>query len=219
MGGFYLDIIKDRQYTTQADSDARRSAQTAMYHIVQALARWLMPVLSFTAEDIWQRIPGERGDSVLLEQWYKFPSFSEKNNNAMGSVFWTQVITLREEVGKQLETLRIAGDIGSSLAAEVDLYCTSTLFDELAKLEDELRFVLITSYARIHPVSEHPADAIEMALDEKETVWISVKASAHDKCVRCWHHRKDVGIEAEHPELCGRCVENVAGAGETRRYA
>ena len=219
MGSFYLDIIKDRQYTTQADSKARRSAQTAMYHIVQALPCWLMPILSFTAEDIWQRIPGERGDSVLLEEWYELPHRVESDNNAMNQKFWQQAIAVREEVGKQLETLRVAGDIGSSLAAEVDLYCTAALYDELAKLGDELRFVLITSYARIHPESECPADAIEMTLDEKDTVWINVKASSHEKCVRCWHHREDVGAEAEHPELCGRCVENVAGVGEDRRYA
>jgi len=216
MGGFYLDIIKDRQYTTQADSLARRSAQTAMYHIVEVLARWFMPILSFTAEDVWQHIPGERGESVLLEEWYELPSQVE---GTMSMSYWSQVIRVRESVSKELEKLRGDGTIGSSLAAEVDLYCTPVLYDELLKLGDELRFVLITSYARIHPESERMGDAVEVELDDNRTVWIDVKASGYAKCVRCWHHRDDVGRHSEHPELCGRCVDNVAGAGEQRQFA
>jgi len=216
MGGFYLDIIKDRQYTTQANSLARRSAQTAMYHIAEALVRWMMPILSFTAEDIWQHIPGERGDSVLLEQWYVLPN---KVETTMDLAYWAQVTRVRESVSKELEKLRGDGTIGSSLAAEVDLYCSEPLYKELEKLGDELRFVLITSSARIYPESGRTAEAIEVVLDENLTVWIDVKASGHEKCVRCWHHRDDVGSHADHPELCGRCVENVAGTGERRQFA
>ncbi|MEQ6342337.1 MAG: isoleucine--tRNA ligase [Gammaproteobacteria bacterium] len=215
MGGFYLDIIKDRQYTTQADSHARRSAQTAMYHILEAMARWLAPVLSFTAEEIWQHMPGQRSDSVLLETWYALPSCITANE-----VNWPHVIELRRQVQTVLEGKRVAREIGSSLDAEVDLYCDEKLKEELLKLEDELRFVLITSYARVHPVEKHVdvAGAVRASSSEGELL-MKVAPSTHTKCIRCWHHREDVGSHPEHPEICGRCVENVAGNGEQRRYA
>ena len=216
MGSFYLDIIKDRQYTTQADSQARRSAQTAMYHIVHALSRWLMPVMSFTAEDIWQHIPGQRGDSVLLEEWYKLPELAE--TEALLD-YWRQVIEVREAVSKELEKLRAAGEIGSSLDAEVDLYCRPELFARLQKLGDELRFVLITSYAMLHDIGERPAEAVETRLASGESVWVRALVTQYDKCVRCWHHRLDVGSHPDHPGLCGRCVENVCGPGEQRHNA
>ncbi|HEY4732698.1 MAG TPA: isoleucine--tRNA ligase, partial [Gammaproteobacteria bacterium] len=221
MGSFYLDIIKDRQYTTQANGIPRRSAQTAMYHIVEALVRWLAPILSFTAEDIWRHIPGKRGESVFLETWYEPIEAFAANlaESGMGVKYWNEVRGIRDLVSKELERLRVAGDIGSSLDAEVDLYCDQGLFDKLVKLEDELRFVFITSYARIHAISQRSKDAIEAVLSAKESVWIQVKPSEHHKCVRCWHHREDVGSHAGHPELCGRCVGNVTGPGETRRYA
>jgi len=216
MSGFYLDIIKDRQYTTRTDSRARRSAQTAMYHIVEALARWMMPILSFTAEDIWQHIPGERGDSILLEQWYPLDTTADE---AMDLDYWQQVIMVRDAVSKELEKLRVAGAIGSSLAAEIDLYCPAELFDSLDRLGDELRFVLITSYARVQVESAAPDDAVTVTLPDGQSIKIRAVASAHGKCVRCWHHREDVGRFPEHPELCGRCVENVAGSGEQRQFA
>jgi isoleucyl-tRNA synthetase len=217
MGSFYLDIIKDRQYTTQNDSRPRRSAQTAMYHIVEALARWVMPILSFTAEDIWRHIPGERGDSILLEEWYALPAVDDE---AMGLAYWGRIIEVREAVSKELETLRASGAIGSSLAAEVDLYCDAGLFADLDRLGDELRFVLITSYARIHMDADKPADAVDVVLGDRDRrLAIRASASSHGKCVRCWHQRADVGSHAEHPQLCGRCVENVAGAGEQRQFA
>jgi isoleucyl-tRNA synthetase len=218
LGSFYLDIIKDRQYTTQADSLARRSAQTAMYHIVSALVRWLAPIVSFTAEEIWRLIPGRnRLPSVFLETWYSdvFPL----QDTAMGMSFWTTLSLVREEVNKVLEKLRGAGSIGSSLDAEVDLYCDEELLAQLGLLADELRFVLITSYARIHPSEDRPPDAIEAVLNGGQTLWLQAKVSAHPKCIRCWHHRADVGSHGEHPDLCGRCVENVTGPGERRLYA
>ena len=222
MGSLYLDIIKDRQYTTQADSIARRSAQTAMYHVVESLVRWLAPILSFTADEIWQHIPGEREATVLLSGWYAHPgSFTGEGAAAaqeMGPEFWGRVIAIREAAGKQLETLRVDGAIGSSLDAEVDLYADEDTVRLLAQLEDELRFVLITSYARVHPADDRPADAVDAGLPDTG-IWIRVAPSAHAKCIRCWHHREDVGSHPEHPEICGRCVDNVAGNGETRRYA
>ena len=202
MGSLYLDVIKDRQYTCQTDSLARRSAQTALYHIVEALVRWLAPILSFTAEDIWQHIPGERGESILLETWYEGLVASKEQTTQ-----WDSVFTIREAVSKELETLRNAGTIGSSLDAEVEIYCNETLYKQLSFLGDELRFILITSSAQIHLSTD------------SEDFELKIKASEHTKCVRCWHHREDVGTNTDHPELCGRCVENIIGEGEQREYA
>jgi isoleucyl-tRNA synthetase len=218
MGAFYLDVIKDRQYTTQADGLPRRSAQTAMYHIAEAFARWVAPVLSFTAEELWRSLPGAgRDSSVFLATWYEGLFPFEDGETDVG--FWERVVAVRDTVGKALEPLRVAGAIGSSLDAEVDLYCEPGLRRELARLGDELRFVLITSYARLYPVDEKPETALTHTLPGVGELWVSAYRSPHPKCVRCWHHREDVGSHAEHPELCGRCVENVAGEGERRRFA
>jgi isoleucyl-tRNA synthetase len=213
LGGFYLDVIKDRQYTTQADSLPRRSCQTAMYHIIEAMVRWLAPILSFTAEEIWQSMPGERAESVFLEQWYG-GLFPLDPDDRYDREFWQRVIALRERVGKAMESFRAEGN--SSLDAEVDIYCGDELKAVLDKLEDELRFVLITSEARVYPMGEKPAG---VPADGELELAIRVRASSHDKCIRCWHHREDVGSNHDHPQLCGRCVENVVGSGETRRFA
>ncbi len=217
MGGFYLDIIKDRQYTTQTDSIARRSAQTALYHIAEAMCRWLAPILSFTAEEIWSYLPGEHDDSPLLHFWYD-RLFLLDDNEPMNMVYWEQVMEARSAVSKQLESLRKENLIGSSLDAEVALYCDGHLLDALKLLGDELRFVLITSEASVDSLDNAPADSIDAEL-EGGTLKIVAITSPHAKCVRCWHHRADVGANSEHPELCGRCVENVAGDGEQRRFA
>lgn len=214
MGGFYLDITKDRQYTMQEDSLGRRSAQTATYHIVQMLARWLAPILSFTADEIWKYIPGEKSDSVFLEDWYKF-EVDEAGSNERQSK-WEMIINIRDEVNKQLETLRVEGAIGSSLDAEVDLYCDDKTYQQLSELDDELRFVLITSYARLHDQADKDKTAIE---SEIPGLSILANTSTHAKCVRCWHHREDVGVDDKHSELCHRCIENVDGEGESRLYA
>jgi isoleucyl-tRNA synthetase len=213
MGGFYLDIIKDRQYTTQADSLPRRSCQTAMYHIIEAMARWLAPILSFTADEIWREIPGKRGESVFLEAWYP-GLFGLDQGDRFDRAYWQQVIQVRNALGKALEPFRAAGN--SSLDAEVDLYCNDALHSLLNQLGDELRFVMITSEARVRPLTDKPDD---LAVSELPGLAISVHPSPQGKCVRCWHHREDVGADREHPELCGRCVTNVAGPGETRRFA
>jgi len=221
MGSFYLDIIKDRQYTTQADSVPRRSAQSAMYHVVESLVRWLAPILSFTAEEIWKHIPGSREDSVQLSSWYQLPSayYSEGEIlKQMGRDFWDRVIVVREAVSKELETLRADGKIGSSLGAEVDLYADEETMQLLKAIDDELRFVLITSYARVDTIENRPDDAVDVDI-AGVSLAIKVSASAHNKCIRCWHHREDVGTIKDHPEICGRCVENIEGAGELRRFA
>jgi isoleucyl-tRNA synthetase len=209
LGGFYLDVIKDRQYTTQEDSRARRSAQTALNHILEAMVRWLSPVLSFTAEEIWQNMPSEKSNSIFLNEWYQGLSAGYEN---------TAIDTARNInpfIRKQMEQMRGDKIIGSSLDAEVDLYCDESTYQALSQLADELRFVFITSDARIHPLDDKTSDCIEAG----DGVFVKVSKSEHEKCVRCWHHRQDVGENTEHVELCGRCVENVAGRGEQREFA
>jgi isoleucyl-tRNA synthetase len=210
MGSLYLDIIKDRQYTCQANSLARRSTQTALYHIVEALARWLAPILSFTAEEIWQYIPGQRRASIFLETWYSH-LFSISDTQV---IQWEHVFIVREAVSKELEKLRVAEAIGSSLDAEVAIYCDEPLLSKLNFLQDEWRFVLITSEARLHPANTRPDSAVAY-----QDFWVVATASSYRKCIRCWHHRVDVGQHADHPDICGRCIENVTGSGEQRRFA
>ena len=217
MGGFYLDVIKDRQYTTPADSVARRSAQTALWHIAEALVRWLMPVLSFTADEIWEHMPGERDDSVFVTEWYD--GLFALDDPHMDAAFWDGIRQLREVIAKQIETLRNAQVLGATLEAEVDLYCPEPLAARWGMLDDELRFLLITSAARVHPLEDATADALDGQLEDGSRFRFTVQPSRHAKCVRCWHRRPDVGADAAHPELCGRCVSNVAGHGEQRRFA
>ncbi|MHA7879891.1 MAG: isoleucine--tRNA ligase [Saccharospirillum sp.] len=215
MGGFYLDIIKDRQYTTQADSLARRSCQTALYHVLEALVRWIAPILSFTADELWQVIPGERSVSVFEHTWYE-GLFRLHDAEPMNAHFWARVQAVKEGVNKVLELARNEGRVGGSLKAEVTLYCDSELRGLLNELGEELRFVTLTSEARLAPLAEADDQAVATDL---EGLKVRVVASEHQKCTRCWHQRPDVGQHPEHPELCGRCVENVSGAGEVRHYA
>jgi isoleucyl-tRNA synthetase len=213
MSSFYLDIIKDRQYTCRRHSPARRSAQTAMHHIVEALVRWIAPIMSFTAEEIWGYMPGKRSPSVFLETWYD--ALPEKP--ATVKFAWDEILRVREAVSKELEKLRVTGSIGKALEAEVDLYCSPELQALLSMLEDELRFVFIVSATRLHPLAKKPTEAVEAA--GIEGLWIRVSPSTYPKCGRCWHRRSDVGANKKHPALCGRCVTNVDGPGEDRRYA
>ena len=217
MSALFLDIIKDRLYTTQSDSLPRRSAQTAMYHILEAMTRWIAPILTFTAEEIWTEIPGAREESVLMSQWYQglesMPADDKFNRS-----YWSRLIELRAQVSRQLEQLRKAGEIGSSLEAVVRLFVPEKLYAELLPMENELRFVFITSEASIHPLADQPSDAASGSVDD-QAIYIAVRASSHEKCVRCWHRRADIGMAPSHPEICGRCVVNVVGKGETRKYA
>jgi len=218
LGSFYLDIIKDRQYTAPANSRIRRSAQTAMYHVVEALVRWLAPIMSFTAEEIWQHLPQRTVDSVFLSTWHPFPEQRTYSSDS-GLDFWTTLMSLRAAVSKELEKLRVAGAIGSSLDARVTLYCGNVLFELLARVQDELRFVLITSEAEIEPHLRKPEGAVPGPAVANSELWIVAEPSDAPKCVRCWHHRVDVGTVDEHPQLCARCVENLGEPGESRRFA
>ncbi|QJD59074.1 isoleucine--tRNA ligase [Pseudomonas sp. gcc21] len=215
LGGFYLDIIKDRQYTTGADSTARRSCQTAMYHIAEALVRWIAPILSFTAEELWQYLPGERNESVMLNTWYE--GLSEMPADvSLDRAFWEQVMEVKVAVNKEMETQRNAKVIGGNLQAEVTLFADDALHTSLAKLGDELRFVLITSRADLAPLSEAGDTAVQTELPGLK---LSLVKSGHGKCARCWHFLADVGKHAAHPEICGRCVSNIEGPGEVREHA
>jgi isoleucyl-tRNA synthetase len=215
LGGFYLDIIKDRQYTTAADSVARRSCQSALFHIAEALVRWIAPVLSFTADELWQYLPGERNESVMLNGWYQ--GLSELPQDfELSREFWERVMAVKVAVNKEMEGLRAAKAIGGNLQAEVTLYAEDSLIADLNKLSNELRFVLITSTAALAPLADAPADAVDT---EVPGLKLKIVKSAHPKCGRCWHHREDVGVNPAHPEICGRCVDNIEGAGEVRHYA
>jgi isoleucyl-tRNA synthetase len=215
LGGFYLDVIKDRLYTTPARGLPRRSAQTAMYWIADAMTRWLAPILSFTAEEIWRFLPGTRAESVFLETWAKLPAVAA---DAAG-IDWPRVLEARAAVLRELERLRVAGEIGAPLDAVVDLYGTPQWRTALEPLGDELRFVLITSEARVGSLEQRPAEAVAADAEGKSGLWLHVRPSQATKCVRCWHRREDVGSVAAHPELCGRCAVNLDGAGEVRRFA
>ena len=199
LGGFYLDILKDRLYTAGKDSKPRRSAQNALHHITDSLLRLMAPVLSFTADEAWAILTRDPGDSVLLRTWYEFP---ESGADLLGR--WEKIRAIRAEVQKELEAVRVAGRIGSSLQAEVEVHADGVRYDVLDSLGDELRFVLITSQAGVI----RSADARIVA-----------NASVHRKCERCWHYRADVGHDAAHPDICSRCTSNLFGAGEPRIHA
>jgi len=209
LGSFYLDIIKDRQYTAKTDGLARRSTQSAMFHVLEALVRWLAPILSYTADEIWQHLPSfeKREASVFLSTWYEHLAPLEANT-LFNHDFWQTVMTVRSDVSQSLEHSRTQKEIGSSLAADVEIHCDKNTFATLAKLGDELRFVFITSDATL---TKNDANVYNIS--------ITVTPSSAPKCVRCWHQRAEVGANPEHPELCGRCVENIAGEGEKRLYA
>jgi isoleucyl-tRNA synthetase len=212
LGGFYLDIIKDRLYTTGAASKPRRSAQTAMFHIAEAMVRWLAPILSFTAEEAWKFLPGERNESVFLNAWHRFPQGAERESE----IDWPLFIALKTDVARELERLRSAGDIGAPLEAEVTLFAPPAQAARFSALRDELRFLLITSQARIVETDTPTGSAVPSSA---ENVWIEARPSTQPKCVRCWHLRGDVGSDPRHPELCARCVVNLEGPGEEREFA
>ncbi|HFV9292428.1 TPA: isoleucine--tRNA ligase [Serratia fonticola] len=216
MGSFYLDIIKDRQYTAKSDSVARRSCQTALFHIAEALVRWMAPIMSFTADEIWAFLPGERPQYVFTEEWYD-GLFGLAAGEGMNDAFWADLLKVRGEVNKVLEQARADKHIGGSLEAAVTLYADSDLAARLNSLQDELRFVLLTSSASVAPFTDAPADAQQSEL--LKGLKIAFSKADGEKCPRCWHYTTDVGQVAEHAELCGRCVTNVAGDGEKRNFA
>jgi isoleucyl-tRNA synthetase len=220
LGSLYLDITKDRLYTMQADSIGRRSAQSAMFRIVEALVRWIAPILSFTAEEIWPLIPGQRGESVLFETWYD--GLGATQGTPDQRKFWSDLLAIRAGASRLLEGMRAAGAIGASLQADVVVHADSATRARYAEVADELRFFFITSNLALADLAVRPdpterTDVHGVEIEGAE-VWVAAKPSDAQKCIRCWHYRADVGKHAEHPEICGRCVENVDGAGEVRRW-
>ncbi len=211
LGGFYLDVLKDRLYTAGEKSTARRSAQNALYHMTHALVRLMAPILSFTAEEVWSTLTGKPDESVFLHTWYELPAINDTERLLQR---WTRMRDLRAAVTKQLEELRAAGKIGSSLAAELELYAENEPGSFLASFEDDVRFIFITSQAHLHSGQNPEAQASGI-----DGVSLYAHASAHPKCERCWHYRADVGANKDHPTICARCVQNLFGAGEPRRYA
>ena len=209
LGGFYLDILKDRLYTSGVTSHARRSAQTAIWHITQSLLRLMAPTLSFTAEEAWQSFASaeafaESDETIFTQTYYELPAIA---NSAALEAKYASLRAIRADVTKQLEEVRVSGAIGSSLQAEVVIKASGDKFTVLSSLEDDLKFALITSAASAEQVASEAEEAI------------IVTASKYQKCERCWHYRADVGVNAEHPTLCGRCNSNLFGAGEKRKCA
>ena len=201
LGAFYLDILKDRLYTAAPGSHARRSAQTALWHITASLVRLMAPILSFTAEESWSVFNGRKDDSVFFQTLHALPVVQGAPELLSR---WEKMRAVRADVRRQLEELRAAGKIGSSLAAEVDFHVDPERAAFLASFGEDLRFVLLTSAARVHAA---------------DTALVSVTPSAHAKCERCWHFRADVGAVAEHPTICARCAGNLSGADEKRAFA
>ncbi len=204
LGGFYLDILKDRLYTSGETSPARRAAQSALYHITHAMMRLMAPILSFTADEIWQTLGLDAEATVFEEEWYGLPAHGLSETQLQ---HWQTIIDLRSQAAKEIEVLRGEGKVGSSLQAELEFQVAGEAFDALSSLQDDLRFVMITSATTTYKVADAAAQKI------------LVKPSAHQKCDRCWHYRADVGSDAAHPTICGRCVSNLFGSGEKRQYA
>ena len=220
LGGFYLDIIKDRQYTTKADSQARRSAQTAIFHIAHALLRWIAPILSFTAQEAWEVLKGsnkEQGNGyIFTQEWYEFPAVDMDDVTEND---WQLILAAKEAVNKAIESAREQKLINANLSAEVAIYSNGDMANALAKLGDELRFVLITSGASLHDFADKPAELTAAEL-ENQNLAVQVAPAEGEKCVRCWHIVTDIGTNPAHAHICGRCVTNLPdGTGEVRHYA
>ncbi|MEO7244287.1 MAG: class I tRNA ligase family protein, partial [Rubrivivax sp.] len=197
LGAFYLDVLKDRLYTTARKSVARRSAQTALVQLTQAMLRWMAPILSFTAEEAWQVLGA--GETIFTETFIHFPP-----PDAALLARWARLRAIRDLANKEIEALRTTGRVGSSLQAALTITAAPDDHALLASLGDDLKFVFIVSQLTLQP-----ADTLTLAVAPVEA----------PKCARCWHWRADVGADAAHPELCSRCVDNLFGTGEDRRAA
>ncbi|MGH1536865.1 MAG: isoleucine--tRNA ligase [Gammaproteobacteria bacterium] len=220
LGSDYLDIIKDRQYTCQEKSFARKSSQTAQYYIAEMLVRWIAPILSFTAEEAWQHLPGDRDKTIFIQKWYADELEEFTASEEISDTDWDEISEIKEKVSKLLEEKRSEKSIGSSLEAEIKIWHSPDCIRKIKN--DELRFVFITSYADIVDDEEPHKDAVKLHNTGANSAdyFVLVKKSEHQKCVRCWHHREDVGASSQHPELCSRCINNLPdGTGEERLYA
>lgn len=204
LGSLYLDVTKDRLYTMAEDSLGRRSAQTAMFHVAEAFVRWIAPILSFTADELWGYLPGAHLGNVLFATWYEGLA-PLPDDAALSAADFEQLLALREQVAKVLEPMRGNGVIGAALEAEITVAADAATAAKLQPLQEELRFLFISGDVVVR----------EASTDE---IFVSAQATEKPKCVRCWHYRADVGADPAHPELCGRCVSNIEGPGEERRW-
>nr|MBO2468691.1 isoleucine--tRNA ligase [Xanthomonadaceae bacterium] len=204
LGSLYLDVTKDRLYTMGEDSRGRRSAQSAMFRIAEAFVRWIAPILSFTADEVWRHLPGQRKDNVLFETWYEglapLPA-----DAPLSAADFERLLALRDQVAKVLEPMRANGQIGAALEAEITITAGADTVAWLQPLAEELRFLFISGDVSVEPAGT-------------EDVFVNARPTTKPKCVRCWHYRADVGAVAAHPELCGRCVSNIEGPGEDRKW-
>ena len=202
MGGFYLDILKDRLYTMPSNSFGRRSAQTALYLIAESLTRWIAPILSFTAEEIWKHMPEREVESVFLSEWLDLPKFDS-------DIDWDQLNQINAIALKALEVARDNGEIGSSLDAHLIISVDQETHDLLNQFSEELRFLFITSSVDLQ---------LDDALDSNQEIRVTVKKSDAEKCGRCWHRQESVGDSDEHPEICARCISNISDSPEVRSF-
>jgi isoleucyl-tRNA synthetase len=220
LGALYLDITKDRLYTMPTDSRGRRSAQSAMFRIAEALVRWLAPILAFTAEEIWHAMPDtsapqKRGDSVLFETWYD--GLAAAQATPAQRRYWADLLAVRDTAAHVLEGMRNDGLLGAALEAKLVIHADAAVRARYAEMAEELRFFFIVSELELAPLTPRPDTAVQVAIDGAE-VWLSASVSSASKCVRCWHRRSDVGSHPEHPELCDRCISNIETSGEDRRW-
>ncbi|CUX95646.1 Isoleucine--tRNA ligase [Candidatus Mikella endobia] len=215
MGSFYLDLIKDRQYTAKADSIARRSCQTSLYHISEAIVRWIAPIMSFTADEIWGFIPGKRMPYVFTEEWYT-GLFKIDSNQQFNDIYWRTLLQVRSETNKIIEIARADKRIGASLEASVILYAKPYLATLLRQLGNELYFALLTSNAVIADYDDASDDA--MQCQGLKDLKITLTKAKGKKCPRCWHYELNIGHNTNYPEICSRCITNIAGPGEKRQF-
>jgi isoleucyl-tRNA synthetase len=227
LGSFYLDILKDRLYTSGETLPARRAAQSVLHHITHTFMRLIAPILSFTADEIWQTLALGEDKSVFEDVWYDIPAHGLQANRIEA---WQAVIFARADAAKEIEVLRSAGAVGSSLQAELEFFANNEYFEALNSLGDELRFVTITSAANVQrlnkefidteaKIKDYLKDKPEHDTSELKGLIVIARATIYKKCERCWHYRADIGSHAEHPTICARCVSNLFGAGEVRKYA
>ncbi|WWO98555.1 MAG: isoleucine--tRNA ligase [Candidatus Dasytiphilus stammeri] len=215
LGSFYLEIVKDRLYTAKYNSLARRSCQTAIFYIVEALVRWLAPILSFTADEIWNYLPGERSRYVFTEEWFdRLMDLDE--NQFLDDNFWNELVTVRYEINKAIEKARKDKKFRESLSAEIIIYAAGSIADTLRKLGTELKFFLLTSSAKVMdyelaPVSSYNSESLSQ-------LKIFLYKASGTKCLRCWHYTNDVGKHQNYPDICNRCVTNLIGKGEIRHF-
>ena len=218
LGSFYLDIIKDRQYTAKTDSLARRSCQSALYMIAECLVRWIAPILSFTAQEVWEVMPGKHDEFVFTATWFDHENLNAIDENSQfNSAYWERILAFRDEANRAIEQVRNEGVIGGSLEAEVNVYAQGDLVKDLQALGNELSFVLITSKVTVNE-GEAPENAVVCELNGSKVGFVVTKSNAQ-KCERCWHYEEGVGSDSEHPTLCPRCLENILRFGEKRLFA